>query len=190
MLQSHSQRLSLLIMRAWGEPAHIWQRLTCGDRRFPSAAIEGKESNWLLWSSVFPSTQLLPYWDHFIDTSNVGAKRGCLALGEGCLSSLANTIADARAVCVCVCVGAEALYVTCKLQNCTDANKGKPFPGYIDPNSLVVQDEYVFVQVGNCPVCSVRNITEKCVEEKRCWVFWGICQGHSYREMLLVELYM
>ncbi|KAA8594435.1 hypothetical protein FQN60_011570 [Etheostoma spectabile] len=42
---------------------------------------------------------------------------------------------------------AEALYVTCKLQNCTDANKGKPFPGYIDPNSLVVQDEYVFVQV-------------------------------------------
>ncbi|XP_077936797.1 VPS10 domain-containing receptor SorCS1 isoform X4 [Gasterosteus aculeatus] len=41
----------------------------------------------------------------------------------------------------------QALYVTCKLQNCTDANKGKPFPGYIDPNSLVVQDEYVFVQV-------------------------------------------
>uniref|UniRef100_A0A7N6AFT4 PKD domain-containing protein n=1 Tax=Anabas testudineus TaxID=64144 RepID=A0A7N6AFT4_ANATE len=52
----------------------------------------------------------------------------------------------------------EALYVTCKLQNCTDANKGKPFPGYIDPNSLVVQDEYVFVQVGNCPVCSMKNI--------------------------------
>ncbi|CAB1344642.1 unnamed protein product, partial [Coregonus sp. 'balchen'] len=41
----------------------------------------------------------------------------------------------------------QALYVTCKLQNCTEANKGKPFPGYIDPNSLVVQDEYVFVQV-------------------------------------------
>uniref|UniRef100_H2LAD1 VPS10 domain-containing receptor SorCS2 n=1 Tax=Oryzias latipes TaxID=8090 RepID=H2LAD1_ORYLA len=41
----------------------------------------------------------------------------------------------------------QALYVTCKLQNCTDSNKGKPFPGYIDPNSLVVQDEYVFVQV-------------------------------------------
>ncbi|XP_061833150.2 VPS10 domain-containing receptor SorCS1 isoform X2 [Nerophis lumbriciformis] len=41
----------------------------------------------------------------------------------------------------------QAMYVTCKLQNCTDANKVKPFPGYIDPNSLVVQDEYVFVQV-------------------------------------------
>ncbi|KAK6482263.1 VPS10 domain-containing receptor SorCS1-like [Huso huso] len=40
-----------------------------------------------------------------------------------------------------------AQYITCKLQNCTDANKGRPFPGYIDPNSLVVQDEYVFVQV-------------------------------------------
>lgn len=48
-----------------------------------------------------------------------------------------------------ICPVAEALYVTCKLQNCTDANKGKPFPGYIDPNSLVVQDEYVFVQVSN-----------------------------------------
>ncbi|KAL2102363.1 hypothetical protein ACEWY4_001531 [Coilia grayii] len=42
---------------------------------------------------------------------------------------------------------AEALYITCKLQNCSEGNKGKPFPGYIDPNSLVVQDEYVFVQV-------------------------------------------
>uniref|UniRef100_A0A8C5HQ37 VPS10 domain-containing receptor SorCS2 n=1 Tax=Gouania willdenowi TaxID=441366 RepID=A0A8C5HQ37_GOUWI len=41
----------------------------------------------------------------------------------------------------------QALYVTCKLQNCSEANKGKPFPGFIDPNSLVVQDEYVFVQV-------------------------------------------
>ncbi|RXM27124.1 VPS10 domain-containing receptor SorCS3 [Acipenser ruthenus] len=39
-----------------------------------------------------------------------------------------------------------AQYITCKLQNCTEANKGRPFPGYIDPNSLVVQDEYVFVQ--------------------------------------------
>ncbi|XP_055018602.1 LOW QUALITY PROTEIN: VPS10 domain-containing receptor SorCS1-like [Boleophthalmus pectinirostris] len=38
-------------------------------------------------------------------------------------------------------------YITCKLQNCTDGNKGKPFPGFIIPNSLVVQDEYVFIQV-------------------------------------------
>uniref|UniRef100_A0A8C7XWI8 Sortilin related VPS10 domain containing receptor 1 n=1 Tax=Oryzias sinensis TaxID=183150 RepID=A0A8C7XWI8_9TELE len=38
-------------------------------------------------------------------------------------------------------------YVTCKLQNCSDGNKGKPFPGFIIPNSLVVQDEYVFIQV-------------------------------------------
>lgn len=61
-----------------------------------------------------------------------------------------------------MCVEAEALYVTCKLQNCTDSNKGKPFPGYIDPNSLVVQDEYVFVQVGNCPVRSVKSIKAVC----------------------------
>ncbi|KAM3606185.1 uncharacterized protein V6R79_012115 [Siganus canaliculatus] len=38
-------------------------------------------------------------------------------------------------------------YITCKLQNCSDGNKGKPFPGFIIPNSLVVQDEYVFIQV-------------------------------------------
>ncbi|KAM3863124.1 VPS10 domain-containing receptor SorCS1-like [Diretmus argenteus] len=38
-------------------------------------------------------------------------------------------------------------YITCKLQNCSDANKGKPFPGFIVPDSLVVQDEYVFIQV-------------------------------------------
>ncbi|XP_061693675.1 VPS10 domain-containing receptor SorCS1-like isoform X2 [Syngnathoides biaculeatus] len=38
-------------------------------------------------------------------------------------------------------------YITCKLQNCSEGNKGKPFPGFIIPNSLVVQDEYVFIQV-------------------------------------------
>ncbi|XP_036413192.1 VPS10 domain-containing receptor SorCS1 [Colossoma macropomum] len=53
----------------------------------------------------------------------------------------------------------QALYVTCKLQNCTEANKGKPFPGYIDPNSLVVQGEYVFVQVstGGRPIYYVSS---------------------------------
>ncbi|XP_075997838.1 VPS10 domain-containing receptor SorCS1-like [Genypterus blacodes] len=38
-------------------------------------------------------------------------------------------------------------YITCKLQNCSDANKGRPFPGFIVPDTLVVQDEYVFIQV-------------------------------------------
>ncbi|MEQ2225552.1 VPS10 domain-containing receptor SorCS1, partial [Ilyodon furcidens] len=38
-------------------------------------------------------------------------------------------------------------YITCKLQNCSDGNKSKPFPGFIISNSLVVQDEYVFIQV-------------------------------------------
>lgn len=63
-------------------------------------------------------------------------------------------------VFVCVLLGAEALYITCKLQNCTDANKAKPFPGYIDPNSLVVQDEYVFVQVCNRPLYSRKIIVK------------------------------
>lgn len=40
------------------------------------------------------------------------------------------------------------------MQNCTDANKNKPFPGYIDPDSLIVQDDYVFVQVRKPYFCS------------------------------------
>ncbi|MBZ3881506.1 VPS10 domain-containing receptor SorCS1, partial [Sciurus carolinensis] len=38
-------------------------------------------------------------------------------------------------------------YLTCRMQNCTETNKNKPFPGYIDPDSLIVQDDYVFVQL-------------------------------------------
>nr|XP_060497042.1 VPS10 domain-containing receptor SorCS1 [Panthera onca] len=38
-------------------------------------------------------------------------------------------------------------YLTCRMQNCTEANRNKPFPGYIDPDSLIVQDDYVFVQL-------------------------------------------
>uniref|UniRef100_A0A671UYN3 Sortilin related VPS10 domain containing receptor 3 n=1 Tax=Sparus aurata TaxID=8175 RepID=A0A671UYN3_SPAAU len=38
-------------------------------------------------------------------------------------------------------------YVTCKAQMCTEANRNYPFPGYIDISSLVVQDDYIFIQV-------------------------------------------
>uniref|UniRef100_A0A8C2UVJ4 VPS10 domain-containing receptor SorCS1 n=1 Tax=Chinchilla lanigera TaxID=34839 RepID=A0A8C2UVJ4_CHILA len=44
-------------------------------------------------------------------------------------------------------VDGHSQYLTCRMQNCTDANKNKPFPGYIDPDSLIVQDDYVFVQL-------------------------------------------
>ncbi|XP_043569021.1 VPS10 domain-containing receptor SorCS3-like isoform X1 [Chiloscyllium plagiosum] len=40
-----------------------------------------------------------------------------------------------------------AQYVTCRIQNCSEAASSKLFPGYIDHNSLVVQDDYVFAQV-------------------------------------------
>lgn len=43
----------------------------------------------------------------------------------------------------------DAQYITCKMQNCSEATRSKPFPGYIDHNSLIVQDDYVFVQVQN-----------------------------------------
>ncbi|XP_053708942.1 VPS10 domain-containing receptor SorCS3 isoform X2 [Synchiropus splendidus] len=38
-------------------------------------------------------------------------------------------------------------YVTCQAQLCSDANRNYPFPGYIDVSSLVIQDEYIFIQV-------------------------------------------
>ncbi|KFU85373.1 VPS10 domain-containing receptor SorCS1, partial [Chaetura pelagica] len=44
-------------------------------------------------------------------------------------------------------VDGHAQYVTCKMQNCSEAARSKPFPGYIDYNSLIVQDDYVFVQL-------------------------------------------
>ncbi|XP_064320181.1 VPS10 domain-containing receptor SorCS1 isoform X1 [Phalacrocorax carbo] len=44
-------------------------------------------------------------------------------------------------------VDGHAQYITCKMQNCSEATRSKPFPGYIDHNSLIVQDDYVFVQL-------------------------------------------
>uniref|UniRef100_A0A3Q3MYC9 Sortilin related VPS10 domain containing receptor 3b n=1 Tax=Mastacembelus armatus TaxID=205130 RepID=A0A3Q3MYC9_9TELE len=40
-----------------------------------------------------------------------------------------------------------AQYVKCRAQRCSDGNRQYLFPGYVDTNSLVVQDEYVFTQV-------------------------------------------
>ncbi|XP_068544579.1 VPS10 domain-containing receptor SorCS1 isoform X2 [Anas acuta] len=44
-------------------------------------------------------------------------------------------------------VDGHAQYITCRMQNCSEATRSKPFPGYIDHNSLIVQDDYVFVQL-------------------------------------------
>ncbi|XP_051561251.1 VPS10 domain-containing receptor SorCS3-like [Myxocyprinus asiaticus] len=38
-------------------------------------------------------------------------------------------------------------YVTCRAQACSESSQTYPFPSYIETNSLVVQDEYMFVQV-------------------------------------------
>ncbi|XP_073409181.1 VPS10 domain-containing receptor SorCS1 isoform X3 [Dendrobates tinctorius] len=40
-----------------------------------------------------------------------------------------------------------AQYIVCKMNNCSETARMKPFAGYIDTNSLIVQDEYVFVQL-------------------------------------------
>uniref|UniRef100_A0A803THL9 Sortilin related VPS10 domain containing receptor 1 n=1 Tax=Anolis carolinensis TaxID=28377 RepID=A0A803THL9_ANOCA len=44
-------------------------------------------------------------------------------------------------------VDGHAQYITCRMQNCSEAVRSKPFPGYIDSDSLIVQDDYVFVQL-------------------------------------------
>ncbi|KAL1005910.1 hypothetical protein UPYG_G00065460 [Umbra pygmaea] len=38
-------------------------------------------------------------------------------------------------------------YVTCRVLSCSEPNRNHPFPGYIDISSLVVQDDYMFIQV-------------------------------------------
>lgn len=48
--------------------------------------------------------------------------------------------------CMSPCV-TDVQYVTCRAQMCTEANRNYPFPGYIDISSLVVQDDYIFIQV-------------------------------------------
>lgn len=40
-----------------------------------------------------------------------------------------------------------AQYVKCRAPRCTEADRQYLFPGHVDTNSLVVQDEYVFTQV-------------------------------------------
>ncbi|XP_072319342.1 VPS10 domain-containing receptor SorCS3 [Eucyclogobius newberryi] len=38
-------------------------------------------------------------------------------------------------------------YVTCRALACSEPNREYPFPGYVDINSLIVQDDYIFIQV-------------------------------------------
>uniref|UniRef100_A0A8C4I610 VPS10 domain-containing receptor SorCS2 n=1 Tax=Dicentrarchus labrax TaxID=13489 RepID=A0A8C4I610_DICLA len=45
------------------------------------------------------------------------------------------------------CVSAGYLYVTCLIQNCSDKMVTAQFLGKIDHNSLLVQDDYIFVKV-------------------------------------------
>ncbi|KAJ0067047.1 hypothetical protein NL108_008949, partial [Boleophthalmus pectinirostris] len=40
-----------------------------------------------------------------------------------------------------------AQYVKCRAQRCSEAHRQYLFPGHVDTNSMVVQDEYVFTQV-------------------------------------------
>lgn len=48
-----------------------------------------------------------------------------------------------------MCFPAGFLYVTCLIQNCSDKMVTAQFLGKIDHNSLLVQDDYIFVKVDN-----------------------------------------
>jgi len=41
-------------------------------------------------------------------------------------------------------------YITCRAQKCSEESRQYPFSGRIDTNSLVVQDQYIFLQVQKC----------------------------------------
>ncbi len=50
---------------------------------------------------------------------------------------------------LCVCL-TEMQYITCRAQKCSEEGRQYPFSGRIDTNSLVVQDQYIFLQVQMC----------------------------------------
>uniref|UniRef100_A0A4W6D0J2 Sortilin related VPS10 domain containing receptor 3b n=1 Tax=Lates calcarifer TaxID=8187 RepID=A0A4W6D0J2_LATCA len=54
-----------------------------------------------------------------------------------------------------------AQYVKCRAQRCTEGNRQYLFPGHVDTNSLVVQDEYVFTQVLNHSDMHIISTDEK-----------------------------
>lgn len=86
---------------------------------------------------------VLNRWSQF--TSHESGKQKChlsfMTIGRICAQ-------DLKCI-VFVLFLADAQYITCKMQNCSEATRSKPFPGYIDHNSLIVQGDYVFVQVQN-----------------------------------------
>uniref|UniRef100_A0A8C3UR86 Sortilin related VPS10 domain containing receptor 3 n=1 Tax=Catharus ustulatus TaxID=91951 RepID=A0A8C3UR86_CATUS len=43
-------------------------------------------------------------------------------------------------------------YLTCRIQECSETKRSGPFSRSIDVSSLVVQDEYIFIQVLNAPL--------------------------------------
>lgn len=88
---------------------------------------------------------MLTHWDGSLLYLSARTSTGLQHSAQGRRFHL-HDVFTFRAPCFCLPSGSQ--YITCKLQNCSDGNRGKPFPGFIIPNSLVVQDEYVFIQVG------------------------------------------
>lgn len=54
----------------------------------------------------------------------------------------------------------DAHYLTCRIQECAETTRSGPFARSIDISSLVVQDEYIFIQVS-------RNSTISCLLKMR-----------------------
>lgn len=57
-------------------------------------------------------------------------------------------VAPRWALLMCPCSPvADTHYLTCRIQECSETKRSGPFSRSIDVSSLVVQDEYIFIQV-------------------------------------------
>lgn len=63
---------------------------------------------------------------------------------DGVYRQVASTWAFLRCPCSPI---ADTHYLTCRIQECSETKRSGPFSRSIDVSSLVVQDEYIFIQV-------------------------------------------
>lgn len=83
--------------------------------------------------------------------------------------------------CLFLCVSAGYLYVTCLIQNCSDKMVTAQFLGKIDHNSLLVQDDYIFVKVNNTGVLNGKGKNNSVLDFLQKWVHIHIiCLSDSY----------
>lgn len=78
-----------------------------------------------------------------------------------------RTLSPCALVSKCCCPVSDAHYLTCRIQECAETTRSGPFARSIDISSLVVQDEYIFIQVSPENAVSGREGTlRRCQENE------------------------